>query len=105
VQVATIKPTLKAPGTKHLKLKTEKLLSNFGFKLHLRRYTLATFGDVALTTVGTESVLWKMSAEGTTLWAVGGGGGGTSVVADGANAVVAAGQGLTLVTRPLFRST
>ena len=33
------KHTLKAPGTKHSKLKTEKLLSNIGFKFNLRRYT------------------------------------------------------------------
>jgi len=35
VQVAPIKPTLKAPGTKRLRL------SNVGFKLNLRRYTMA----------------------------------------------------------------
>jgi hypothetical protein len=39
VQVAPIKPLLKAPGTKRFKLKTEKLLSNFGFKFSLRRYS------------------------------------------------------------------
>jgi hypothetical protein len=41
VQVDPIKPTFKAPGTKRLKLKYEELLSNFGFKFSLRRYTLA----------------------------------------------------------------
>jgi hypothetical protein len=39
VQVDPIKPTLKAPGTKRLKLKFEKVLSNFAFKFNLRRYT------------------------------------------------------------------
>jgi hypothetical protein len=42
VQVAPIKPTLKPPGTKRLKLITEKLLSNFGFEFNLRRYSWAT---------------------------------------------------------------
>jgi len=41
VQVAPIKPTLKAPGTKHLKLKTKTLLSHFGFKFNLRHYNVA----------------------------------------------------------------
>jgi hypothetical protein len=39
VQVDPIKPTLKAPGTKRLKLKCDLLLSNFAFKFNLRRYT------------------------------------------------------------------
>ena len=41
VQVDPIKPTLKAPGTKRLKLKYDELLSSFAFKFNLRRYTLA----------------------------------------------------------------
>jgi len=39
VQVAPIQPTLKAPGTKRLKLKYDKLLSFFGFNCNLRLYT------------------------------------------------------------------
>jgi len=39
MQVDPIKPTLNAPGTERLKLKYEELLSNFGFKFNLRRYT------------------------------------------------------------------
>ena len=39
MQVAPIKPTLKAPGTERLQLKYEELLSNFGFKFNLRRYS------------------------------------------------------------------
>jgi hypothetical protein len=42
VQVDPIKPTLKAPATKHLTLEYDKLLSNVGFKFNLRRYTQAT---------------------------------------------------------------
>ena len=56
----------------------------------------ATFGDVALTSAwGVGAVLWKLRAEGTTLWAVCGGGTSTEeltgVAVDGAGAVVAAG--------------
>jgi len=56
----------------------------------------ATFGGVALTTAGSyDLVVWKVSAEGTTLWAVRGGGTNLdyvqAVAVDGANAVVAAG--------------
>jgi len=39
VQLDPIKPALKVPGTKHLTLEYGKLLSNFGFKFNLRRYT------------------------------------------------------------------
>jgi len=38
VQVHPIKPRLKAPGTKRLKLKYDNLLSRFAFKCNLRRY-------------------------------------------------------------------
>jgi hypothetical protein len=38
VQVDPIKPELKAPGTKRLKLKSDEPLSSFGFKFKLRRY-------------------------------------------------------------------
>jgi len=33
-------PTLKPPGTKHLKLKCDVLLSAFAFNLDLRRYNM-----------------------------------------------------------------
>jgi len=39
VQVDPMKPPLKAPGTKRLKLRCDKLLSDFAFKFNLRRYT------------------------------------------------------------------
>ena len=38
MQVDPVKPTLKAPGTKGLKLKYGKPLTNFGFKFNLRRH-------------------------------------------------------------------
>ena len=38
MQVDPIKPTLKAPGIKLLKLEYDKPLSSFGFKIILRRY-------------------------------------------------------------------
>jgi len=41
VQVEPIKPTMKAPGTKHLNVQYDKLLSNFAFKFSLRRYISA----------------------------------------------------------------
>ena len=41
MQGAAINPTLKAPGTKRLKLKCDDLVANFGFKYNLRRNTKA----------------------------------------------------------------
>ena len=38
MQVDPFKPTLKAPGSKRLKLKYVKLLSSFAFKFDSRRY-------------------------------------------------------------------
>ena len=40
VQVGPMKPMLKAPGTKRLKLKYDESPSNFAFKFNLRRYTV-----------------------------------------------------------------
>jgi len=39
VQVDPVKPMLKPPGTKHLKLKCDILLSTSAFRFHLRRYS------------------------------------------------------------------
>ena len=44
MQIDPIKPTLKAPGTKLLKLKCDKPLSNFAFEFNLRRYIMVTRG-------------------------------------------------------------
>ena len=41
MQADPIKPTLIPPGAKRLKLEYDGLLSNFGFKFSLRRYTRA----------------------------------------------------------------
>ena len=38
MQVDPMKPKLKAPRTKHLKLKCDMLLSTFAFKFNLCRY-------------------------------------------------------------------
>ena len=38
VQVDPLKPTLKAPGIKHLKLNCDNLHPSFAFKFNLRRY-------------------------------------------------------------------
>jgi hypothetical protein len=42
VQVDPMKPTLKAPGTKRLKLEHDVLLSSFAFNFNLRRYTMVS---------------------------------------------------------------
>ena len=42
MQVDPIKPKLKPPGTKRLKVAFDGLLSIFGFKFNLRRYTVAS---------------------------------------------------------------
>ena len=41
MQVDPIKPTLKPPGNKRLKLEYDELLSSFAFSFNLRRYTMA----------------------------------------------------------------
>jgi hypothetical protein len=53
VQVDPIKPKLKPPGAKRLKLECDKPLSKLGFKFNLRRYKVAAtmesvFGRVHL---------------------------------------------------------
>jgi len=47
VQVEQMKPVLKVPGTssKRVKPKYDKLLSNVAFKVNLRRYKTAKYGD------------------------------------------------------------
>ena len=45
VQVDPIKPTLEAPETKRLKLKSDGPPSNFAFKFNLRRYTKEVFAE------------------------------------------------------------
>jgi hypothetical protein len=51
VQVDPFKPALKAPGTKRLKLIHDGPLSNFAFKLKLRRYTKDALDTLVLNAV------------------------------------------------------
>jgi len=48
VQVDPVNPTLKAPGTKRLKLKCDEPLSKITFKFHLCRYAEAVDKYAAL---------------------------------------------------------
>ena len=50
VQVEPRKPMLKPPGTEHLKLNCDILLSTFAFNFNLRRYNLGV-GAYAATTL------------------------------------------------------
>jgi hypothetical protein len=59
--------------------------------------TTPTFGGVELTNAGSaDAVVWKMSADGTTLWAVRGGGSNGeytyAIAVDASNAVVVSGH-------------
>ena len=57
MQVDPIKPTLKAPVSKILKLKYDKLLSNVASEVNLRHYTKLTYlslSDNKLSSVPTE---------------------------------------------------
>jgi len=51
VQVDPIKPTLKAPGTKLLKVISDEPLSSVGFKINLRRYNTEIGQLTALQTL------------------------------------------------------
>ena len=53
VQVDPMKPALKPPGTKRLKLTYDKLLSNVAFKINLRRYSLAGSPLTRMSSPGT----------------------------------------------------
>ena len=57
VPVDPIKPTLKAPGTKRLKLKYDKPLSSFAFNFDLRRYILACTNKYQWTRLSSEGTL------------------------------------------------
>jgi hypothetical protein len=52
VQVDPIKPAVKAPGIKRLKLNYDKMLSSFGFNFNLRRYIEAQMHENAGAAVG-----------------------------------------------------
>jgi hypothetical protein len=63
VQVDPIKPTLKAPGTKRLKLKYAVTLSNLGFKFNLRRYHRERGTRVCIVEVGCGTSTHSMREE------------------------------------------
>jgi hypothetical protein len=48
VQVDPIKPELKPPGTKRLKLQYDEPLSNFAFNFNLHRYTKELLAELKL---------------------------------------------------------
>ena len=59
VQVDSIKPKLKPPGTKRLKLNCDILLSTSAFKFNLRRYNMAmieTLRNGTLALAGTRGL-------------------------------------------------
>ena len=64
MQVDPIKPTLKPPGTKHLKLKCEILLSTSAFKFNLRRYNWGMLVDFAHVLTDPDYVRWQVSGRG-----------------------------------------
>ena len=49
----TLRSTLKAPGTKRLRLKYDGPLSNFGFDFNLRRYILGSSGGLSSVAAAT----------------------------------------------------
>jgi hypothetical protein len=57
VQVDPIKPTLKPPGTKRLKLTYDEPVSNFAFKFSLRRYNEAPEESAAAAAAALEALL------------------------------------------------
>ena len=64
-----MKPTLKAPGTKRLKLKCHRLLSTFAFDFNLRRYITTSklqcesphrrFPGMAVVTVSMDGMMFS----------------------------------------------
>ncbi len=66
-----MQPTLKAPRTERLKLKSDEPLSNFDFKFNLRRYIMALAKEQAVKSRkrlvggdGEEGELEDIAAEG-----------------------------------------
>ena len=76
VQVEPIKPKLKPPGTKRLKLKCVILLSTSAFKFNLRRYiSMSTLKPIMSTTVLGEKLSCLMFSETSPIIVAGGHGG------------------------------
>jgi len=55
VQVDPIKPKLKPPGAKRLKLECDEPLSKLGFKFNLRRYSWDSRMDTSSAAAGIEA--------------------------------------------------
>jgi len=66
VQLDPIKPTLKAHGTKRLKLKLDILLSNFAFKFNLRRHTMEVAMEEATEQATAEATMAAAAAAAAT---------------------------------------
>ena len=72
MQFDPIKPTLKPPGTKRLKLKYDELLSSFAFNFNLRRYTTvpgtATRTANGVTCIGYTDLPSRCAGQASTLF-------------------------------------
>ena len=62
VQVDPLKPMLKPPGTKRLKLNYDILLSTSAFKFNLRCYTMATEAAKREAAAAAEAATWELAA-------------------------------------------
>jgi len=94
VQVDPNKPTLKAPGTKRLKLKCDQPLTNVAFKFKLRRYTKVLWSDSG--TAGGTAAAAETGVVPQVVWAaelcdVGSGGGIRGLAVTAARGAVAVG--------------
>ena len=61
VHVAPIKPSLKAHGSKLLRLNEDELLSNFGFKFNVRHYNLRSIVSRAADGWGLHSYTFQLN--------------------------------------------
>ena len=62
MQIDPIKPMLKAPGTKRLKLKYDEPLSNAAFNVNLRRYIEAPARGIAVDESQLSQVFYRHAA-------------------------------------------
>ena len=66
MQVDPINPKLKPPGTKRLKLKYDKPLSSFAFKLNLHHYTEVAV-ELARVQHSLGGIVWTLNPKPSTL--------------------------------------
>ena len=90
--VHAMKPTLKAPGIKLLRLKNDDVLTFFAFKSNLRRYKEVLKSAPSVLVVGGGTVGVELAAEIAGLWGR-------------AKAVTLVASQAGAYTRPLFSST